>query len=300
MSQQDELEQRVGHPGDKWDALKERVQRDNVRKFSDVQSDWLDLMWSLDAYRTARVVPRNMGNQRISEAKRLDGIYRQKGNWFASLLSLLLENQTSHRLASRQKIQGFSQLHQIDIAWPHRDVDPLVCLETKVTGAPAIPNGEPERGAMADWSNRRKELKFAATDLKLFRRQELTSIDHWDVWRAGAAPKCYFLWGARLRATDRPEKLVSEVQGLVKTYLEGAGLVAWRDDGAGYQVVPLPPADRVSSIDDVLYRIASDIRAIAAPGSQPPAPVLPEKREVDVYRLASDDADRWQAAESDV
>ena len=36
---------------------------------------------------------------------------------------------------------------------------------------------------MSDLSNRRKELKFAATDLKLYRRQQETSIDHWGVWR---------------------------------------------------------------------------------------------------------------------
>jgi hypothetical protein len=290
-----ELQQRVGHPADKWDALKECVQTDHVRQFADVQADWLDLMWTLDAYRAARIVPRNMGNPKISDAKRLAGVYRQKGNWFATLLALLLENQTSHRLAARQNIQGFSQVHQIDIAWPYRDVDPLVCLETKVTGAPAIPGGDPERAAMADFSNRRKELKFAATDLKLFRRQELTSIDHWDVWRASAAPKCYFLWGARLSSVDHTEKMVNEVQGLVRTYLEGAGLVAWRAVGEGYKIVPLPTADRVSTIDDVLYRIASDIKAIAAPGTQPPAPVLPNKREVDVYRLERD-TDQWQAA----
>ena len=42
---------------------------------------------------------------------------------------------------------------------------------------------------MADWTNRRKELKFAATDLKLYRRQQATRIDHWDVWRTNDPPK---------------------------------------------------------------------------------------------------------------
>ncbi|MDP9480403.1 MAG: hypothetical protein M3R38_32870 [Actinomycetota bacterium] len=44
---------------------------------------------------------------------------------------------------------------------------------------------------MADFSNRRKELKFAATDLKLYRRQRSTRIQHWDTWRQRQPPSTY-------------------------------------------------------------------------------------------------------------
>ena len=194
------LEATVGHPGDKWESIKDRVQNEHVQAFDDVAVQWLDLMWTLDRYRAAGVPPRGMLENTKDPSKRLAAVYRGKGNWFATLLSLLLENQTSQRLAPRVRVQGFSQTHQIDVAWPDREVDPLICLETKVTGAPATPN-DPARGAMADWTNRRKELKFAATDLKLFRRQHLTAIKHWDVWRGSVYPKTYFLWAARLVAS---------------------------------------------------------------------------------------------------
>src|SRR5579862_7086114 len=112
-----ELEQRVGHPGELLEALKERVQSDGIRRFTDVQDEWLKLMWSLDAYRVSGIPPRGMGKQGSTPQKRLEAVYRSKGNWFAELLALLLQNRTSLRIAPRQKVQGFSQTHQIDVAW---------------------------------------------------------------------------------------------------------------------------------------------------------------------------------------
>jgi hypothetical protein len=283
-----ELESEVGSPREKWALLSGRIQAEQVKAFHDVEAEWLDLMWTLDSYRMAGVAPRGMGDATKAESKRLAAVYRGKGNWFATLLALLLENQTTHRLAPRVKVQGFSQTHQIDVAWPDRDVDPLICLETKVTGAPPS-KSDPARGAMADWTNRRKELKFAATDLKLFRRQHLTAIDHWDVWRASVVPKTYFLWAARLTEKDKIEKMVSESQALVKTYLEGAGIVAWREAASGgYEIVPIPPSEQVSTVDDVLYKIASEIKAMAPPGQQPPAPELPTSRALDATELDKD------------
>jgi hypothetical protein len=286
-SDESELRRQVGHPGEKWDALKQRVQDERVRSFSEVEHEWLDLMWTLDRYRSGGVPPLGMGDPTRAPGKRLAAVYRGKGNWFATLLSLLLGNQTTHLLAPRVRVQGFSQTHQIDVAWPDRDVDPLVCLETKVTGAPASPT-DPARGAMADWTNRRKELKFAATDLKLFRRQHLTAIKHWDVWRASVFPKTFFLWAARLRPRDDLNRMVQEAQVLVKTYLEGAGIIAWVERDNGYEMVPIPATDRVSSVDDVLYRIATEITTIAEPGHAPPPPQLPSQRAVDLGTIDGD------------
>lgn len=282
-----DLELTVGHPGRKWDALKQRVQAEHVQLFNDAQDEWLDLLWCLDAYRAAGLCPTGMGNEKAVPAKRLAAVYRGKGNWFATLLTLLLENQTSHRLGARVQVQGFSQYHQIDVGWPARNLDPLICLETKVTGAPATAS-DPERGAMADFSNRRKELKFAATDLKLFRRQSLTAIRHWDLWRASTYPKCYFLWAARLKPGDRIDRMVTEAQALVKTYLEGAGIIAWEPADAGYVPVPVPAVERVTSVDDVLYRIATEITDIAPPGEEPPAPQLPDVPTLNLSAIAPD------------
>lgn len=282
------LEAQVGHPGDKWEALRERVQAEHIQAFADVEREWLDLMWTLDAYRTAGEAPRGMGKQSIQEGKRLAAVYRGKGNWFATLLALLLENQTTQRLAPRVRVQGFSQPHQIDIAWPDRDLDPLVCLETKVSGAPASP-GDPARGAMSDWTNRRKELKFAATDLKLFRRQHLTKISHWNHWRAKQVPRTYFLWAARLRPQDQVTKMVYEAQALAKTYLEGAGLIAWHRVDDHYEIAPVPASERVSSVDDVLWAVADVIREFAPEGQPPPPPQVPPQRAVDLGAILEDE-----------
>jgi len=268
-----ELEARVGHPEVLRDRLIDRVRDERVKRFADIQEEWIRLMWSLDAFRVAELTPTGMGK---GGSAGFEGVYRGKGNWFALLLALLIDNQTGQHVGSRTKVQGFSQPHQIDLAWPSRKVDPLVCAESKVTGAPAF--GEPPaRGAMSDWSNRRKELKFAATDLKLARRQQETAIQHWDVWRQDAPPKCYFLWAARLDPSKRDsvDRMADGAQSAVNTYLDGAGVFAWRENPAGtsYEAVPVPPRSRISDLDDVLYRIASEIQKAAGRDGKAPAPI---------------------------
>lgn len=278
------VEKRVGHPGEKWSALKASVQDQAINQFADVALDWLDLMWTLDSYRVHQALPRGFKDQ--------GAINRGKGNWFAELLALLLENRTHHRIAARQRVQGFSQYHQIDVAWPARGEDPLVCCETKVTGAPAYGN-TPARKATADFSNRRKELKFAATDLKLYRRQQRTKIEHWDSWRRNEYPQAYFLWAARLEpGKDRVGALMREARALTETYLDGAGIFAWRPHEArdGYEAVPFPVSERVTTLDDVLYRIASEINRLVDDDGRPPPPFRPTDRAVDLKDLPKDES----------
>lgn len=280
-----EFEARVGSPLEKWNELKDRVQQEDIRKFSDVADDMLAVLWSLDQHKIHGVVPRGMGLD-------ISGAYRMKGNWFADLISLLLVNQTSSPLAPRSNIQGFSQVHQIDIAWPIRQQAPLVCVETKVMGGPPV-GRTTARAATADWSNRRKELKFQATDLKLFRRQQATHIDHWDNWRKVAPPSVYFLWCARMKpGVDKLDKMVREVRALTETYLDGAGIFAYRANGkeTGYELVPLAWADRVVDLDDLVHRIANQINDLAAAGA-PAADERPAEPAVDLSSLEPDRPD---------
>ena len=53
----EDLEREVGNPLARWEALKERVQAE-VTTFADIANDWVDLMWAMDAYRVAQVMPR--------------------------------------------------------------------------------------------------------------------------------------------------------------------------------------------------------------------------------------------------
>src|SRR5204863_248697 len=129
-----------------------------------------------------------------------------------------------------------------------------------------------------------------------FRRQQETSIEHWGAWREKQPPKTYFLWAARLRGNgkghnDDIERLIVEAQALVNTYLEGAGIFAWRErtDGKGYEAAGIPAAARVTDLDDVLYRIASEIREIVRTTGGTPAPVRPAGRAVDVTKLTPDE-----------
>jgi hypothetical protein len=263
------VQEQVGHPHERWEALIERVQVEGVRDFADITSDYLALVWCLDCYRIADAPPTGMGDLRKPHRSRMDGIYRGKGNQFAILLALLLNNRTGQKIRSRSKIKGYSQLHQIDLAWPDRDTAPIVCAESKVTGGPAYREA-PQRGAMADWTNRRKELKFAATDLKLSRRDQTTRIGHWSRWRANAAPKTFILWGARLRSQDKIEKMIKETEALLATYLDGAGIFAWREspDQKSYIPVELPGGSSVETIDMALWRIEDEIADAVASGAQ--------------------------------
>jgi hypothetical protein len=274
------VEQRVGHPGEKWEALREQVQAGGIKLFATVEPYWLDLMWTLDAYRIAQAKPHGF--------KDAGALNRSKGNWFAELVSLLLENRTFQRLGARTRVPGFSQRHQIDVAWPPRGIDPLVCCETKVMGAPAF-GTTPARKALSDFVNRRKELKFAATDLKLYRRQQKTKIAHWDEWRGAQPPRSYFLWAARIEpGKDRIEVLVREARALLDTYLDGVGLFAWQPSpaGDGYVSVTLPEGERLTVLDDVLYRIESFIEGAVDEHGNPPPPVQPDDQAVDPSKFS--------------
>lgn len=256
------FEGRVGSPAYIWDRLKERIQQEDLKQFSSIAEGFLELLWCLDQYKIHGVAPRGLG-------KDLSGAYRMKGNWFSDLISLLLINQTSSPLAPRSNIQGFSQVHQIDIAWPVQQKAPLVCVETKVMGGPSV-GRTTARAATADWTNRRKELKFQATDLKLFRRQQATRIDHWDNWRKGAPPSVYFMWCARMKpGVDRIDRMVREVRALTETYIDGAGIFAYRPNktNTAYEVATIPWADRVVDLDDLVHRIANQINDLAALGA---------------------------------
>jgi hypothetical protein len=262
------LEERVGHPEVKFEALKAKIQERVVEWFRLIEPDFLDLIWTLDQYRVRQVVPRNMGNARFAPERRLEGIYRGKGNYFSTVMALILGNKTTSQLAARRDIQGFSQTHQIDIAWPARDtvplVDPYICAEAKLTGAPPI-EGNKGRGAMDDWSNRRKELKFQATDLKLYRHMAAGStIEHWDLWRRNALPSVYSLWAARLSPADNVNKMIREARTLTETYCDGVGIYAFQEgeNASGYEPAPLSRdvSERVTSLDSVLEMIAAQIR----------------------------------------
>lgn len=284
-----DVRQEFGHPKEHWEALIERIQRDAIRDFSVVVDEYLKLMWCLDRYRVADAPPAGMGALDKPYRSRMDGIYRGKGNWFAIMLALLLENRTSQPIRSRSMIKGFSQVHQIDLAWPDRDVAPIVCAESKVTGGPAY-RDYPQRRAMADWTNRRKELKFSATDLKLSRRDQTQKIGHWGAWRAKAQPRAFMLWGARLTPRDNVEKMIKETEVLLATYLDGAGIFAWRENNTatGYEPVPMPQSTNIEDLDTALWRIESEINdAIASGALKTPvnlaAPMDPAELEADPH-----------------
>lgn len=77
---------------------------------------------------------------------------------------------------------------------------------------------------------------------------------------------------------------------LVNTYLDGAGVFAWRENalGSGYEAVPITtPSDRISTVDDMLRRIAAQIKRIAPTGT-PPRAVEPTARPVDPKALVDD------------
>lgn len=277
-----ETSERWGHPQALWDQLIARVQDQAVRDWNEVSDEWLALQWSLDQHRMADAPPSEMGNLSLDFGKRMDGIYRGKGNWFATVLTLLLNNRTGQTLRSRSAIKGFSQNHQIDLAWPDRKQAPVVCAESKVTGGPPY-RDNPGRGAMDDWTNRRRELKFSAADLKLWRREQSEKIGHWDVWRQTALPRTFMLWAALLGPKDNPEKMVRETSAIVATYLDGAGIFAFseRADAEGYEEVPLTLTPGVESIDVALYRIESEIEKALSSGtferpSEPAAPINPD------------------------
>lgn len=293
------VEALVGNPSDKTQQLRDRIQNESVKSFREIESDFLDLLWTIDTYRVEQVTPRApSGTVRKKAASGGEGIYRSKGNIFSDVVTLILSNKTSSPLASRSNVQGFSQMHQIDIAWPARPgkalQDPLICCEAKLTGAPGF-GTTPDRKGRADWSNRRKELKFQATDLKLYRQQENTRIQHWDQWRRKAPPLVYTVWAARLSSIDEYAKMVEDAQALTATYLDGVGIYGFitNPQGTGYVAASISRgvSQRVTSLDNVLDLMAAEIQDVMEKhNNRVPEPVIPSSFAAAASRIDDDDA----------
>lgn len=269
--QQRRLEELVGNPGDLFIALADRIQNENIKRFRDIEADFLAWLWSVDTHRTQQVIPRaprRKDADQFSNDALAAGMYRGKGDRFSDVLSLILSNKTLSTLAPRGKVQGYSQLHQIDIAWPAPDhgvaLDPIVCCESKITGAPPEGTGK-ARPIRNDWTNRRKELKFQATDLKLFQSKDDPKIRNWDQWRKGAAPSVYAIWAGRLQTLGELRYMVDQARDLTATYLDGVGIYGFitNENGDGY-VAASPGrevAERVTGLDTVLDLIDAEIDA---------------------------------------
>lgn len=299
-SDQQRIEALVGNPSDKQQLLRDRIQNESVRAFRDIESDFLDILWTIDTYRVEQVTPRAPVGTRLKKGSEGgEGIYRGKGNFFSEIITLILSNKTSSPLASRSDVQGFSQLHQIDIAWPARPgkalQDPLICCEVKLTGAPGF-GTTPDRKGRADWSNRRKELKFQATDLKLYRQQASTRIQHWDQWRKKAPPLVYTLWAARLSTPDEFGKMIQDAQALTATYLDGVGIYGFQRNvsGTGYVAASVSRgvSERVTSLDNVLDLIAAEIAEVMeSHDNRVPDPVIPSSFAAEAAKFVDSDDD---------
>ncbi|RLV55500.1 hypothetical protein D9V41_10400 [Aeromicrobium phragmitis] len=266
---QQRIERLVGVPGERLLDLKAHIQDRNVTRFQEIESQFLGLLWSIDTYRIEQVIPRAPAGAKVAgySAEQLaGGIYRKKGNFFSEIITAILSNKTESPLAPRAQVKGFSQLHQIDIAWPAPDIgvatEPIVCCEAKLTGAPAFAD-TPARSVRSDWTNRRKELKFQATDLKLYRQRNSPGIRNWEHWRQNAAPKVYAIWAGRLETPTEHEYMVTQARELTETYLDRVGVYGFITNDAGDGYMPATDAtrvaERVTSLDAVLDLIAAEI-----------------------------------------
>ncbi|WP_083421345.1 hypothetical protein [Jiangella alkaliphila] len=85
--------------------------------------------------------------------------------------------------------------------------------------------------------------------------------------------------------------MLTEVRALTETYLDGAGILAYRPNSTndGYEHVQIPWPDRIVELDDVVHGIASEINGLERPHGRPPEPQIPTRRAVDVTDLDPDD-----------
>jgi len=243
-----------------WQALKESIQDNGLTSMSQVSAGWCRLMWLLDHEREAGRTGTAMS----------DAAYRRKGEWFSGLLRLLIEQRNHQLMASRKTVGGYSQPFKPNLVWPADD-DPRLCLFTRVTGSSAAP-GVSERDALADFTNRRKELKFAAVDLKLasspgsgsseeMRSFPNSGLQSFQSWRTQKDPAVYVVWGARLGPAEPVETCLEQLVAMTGTYLDGAALVAWRTNEAmdGYEWVRSgPDFDADTLLSSIDARIAAN------------------------------------------
>ena len=100
---------------------------------------------------------------------------------------------------------------------------------------------------------------------------------------------------------ERIETLVREARNLIDTYLDGAGLFAWRPSPAEdrYVAVSLPYGELVTALDDVLYRIESYINISVDERGNPPPPVKPDRVAIDPMQLSEEAGEYAQDAETE-
>ena len=153
--------------------------RDGVRG---VRDEWLALMWCLDQYRVADAPPEGMGKRGLKYEGRMDGILPRLGQLVPATMPHPAAQQP-HRTDATEPLRYQGLLAEppdrLGLARPRRGADRV--RREQAHRGPAY-RAAPGRGAMDDWTNRRRELKFSAADLKLAALAG-EKIGHWDVWR---------------------------------------------------------------------------------------------------------------------
>jgi hypothetical protein len=88
----------------------------------------------------------------------------------------------------------------------------------------------------------------------------------WDNWRRAEPPAVYFIWCARLGPKDNFTSMLAELRELTDTYLDGAAVIAFRENAGanGYEPMPMTQRDRRLTVDDVLHRIANQINDLSS------------------------------------
>ncbi|MDM7885183.1 hypothetical protein QUG92_08695 [Curtobacterium sp. RHCKG23] len=259
-------------PSQRFNELLGQVKRERVTKFSMIEEALLDWLWCVDGYRINGSVPSDFGTRRsaASEEARNGAFYRTRGDRLADVLLALLRNRCGVNLAPRSRVKGFSQEHQIDIAWSPEDgpilADPVVCCEVKILGAPSD-GTKPDRSIRSDWTNRRKELKFQAADLKLFQGREDPNIRNWDQWRASVPPRVYTIWAGRIFSRTDAEYMTDQARDLTDTYLDGVGVFPFapNETNTAYRALNdgRSVRGRLTHVDTILDRMQADIERYA-------------------------------------
>jgi len=214
--------------------------RPNTR-FSDIQEEFLTVLYKLDEYRKEGAIP--------------EGEYRQKGNAFRDLILALIKSRVGFKLRD-MRVEGFTDEHDLDLGFYLNGVL-YVGGQVKMIGSPPHSlRGErkPERPTRADIDKRMKEVKYTPLDLKLkYSGTDLKNGQPGEIGSQIPSQDSFSFWACRIGAEDDLDLIASKFVRLTE-YNNGVGVILYREEKGRYTAIEKPELKPLT-IDNTIDQI---------------------------------------------
>jgi hypothetical protein len=227
-----------------FDRLCERVAKDRIEKWSEIQADFLRVVEKFDTV--------------YATGERSAGWYKAKARYFNDLIIALLQNWSGKHVVGpvHRDSQLFHEI-DIDICFP-ADGTPRAAAEVKALGTPGHPgNDNKPRPGRSDLHKRVREVAFTATDLKAAYAKP-TKIRTFNDWVQRTEPAYFSFWAVRTEDASDFETVRSILVGL-SSYCNGVGAIIYTPASGAKGIRYAPKKVTELDMDKALRRMAQSM-----------------------------------------